>query len=104
MAFQKGKSGNPFGRPKGAKDKLTNIFWTDVFSVWELGGRPALEKVMADDPSTFVRVVASLMPKEVDATVRTINAQQLGDDELANIAVGGGDGATDAPFDPQVTH
>ena len=100
MTWNKGKSGNPNGRPKGAKDKLTNIFWTDFYTVWQSGGRPALERVMNDDPSTFVRVAASLMPKEAELTLRTVAADQLSDNELADIAVGSSEGTAEPPIDP----
>jgi hypothetical protein len=45
------------------------------------------------EPVSFVRVVASLMPKELEATTITVvHAERMSDDELAAIASqGGGD-------------
>lgn len=99
MPFKKGQSGNPSGRPKGARHKLTEAFWKDFAGVWETSGKDALEKVVKDDPSTFVRVAASVMPKEFEGTIRTIAASQMSDDELADIAAGRGEGAVEAPLD-----
>jgi hypothetical protein len=99
MAFKKGQSGNPAGRPKGAKHKLTEAFWTDFNGAWAKHGKAALEAVAKDDPGKFVSVAASVMPKETELTLRNITAKELPDDELANIAAGGSEDAASAPLD-----
>lgn len=40
---------------------------------WVKHGKAVLEKVRQDDPSTFLRAVASLMPKEIDLRVDNVN-------------------------------
>lgn len=100
MAFKKGQSGNPAGRAKGSRNKLAEAFWTDFAAAWEANGRAALVDVAANDPGTFVRVAASLMPKETEVTLRRVTAKELPDDELADIASGGGEGVDPAPIDP----
>ncbi len=57
--------GSP-GRPKGAKTKLQEAFWTDFAEAWADKGKAALEMVADNDPSTFVRVAASVMPKDLN--------------------------------------
>ncbi len=69
MAFKPGQSGNPAGKPKGARNKLQEAFWKDFAGAWEQHGVDALLKVATTDPATFVKVAASVMPKEVEATV-----------------------------------
>lgn len=66
--FEKGHPGGP-GRPKGARTKLQEAFWKDFAGAWEQHGAAALMKVATEDPSTFVKVAASVMPKELEATV-----------------------------------
>jgi hypothetical protein len=69
MKFSKGQSGNPAGRPKGSKHKLTEAFWNDFAGAWETHGIQALQHVAENDPSTFVRVAASVMPKDLDVSL-----------------------------------
>lgn len=73
-------TGNDKGRPKGSRNKLGEAFIADVYAKWEQHGAQALDALIEQDPGGFVRVVASLMPKEM------IVKDELGDvsdEELA---------------------
>lgn len=64
--FEKGVSANPAGRPKGAKSKFSESFYQDMLLQWQEGGLECIEKVRKEDPATFLRVAASILPKDIN--------------------------------------
>jgi hypothetical protein len=69
--WQPGQSGNPAGRPKGAKSEFTEQFWRDIRDAWRDGGADAIRRMMRDMPDKFVVVAASKIPQEVETTTTT---------------------------------
>lgn len=80
VPFKPGQSGNPAGRPKGSRNKLTEDFLSDVLEAWQTSGKTALVGMIADKPGDFVKMVAGLVPKE--ATLNLTTADDLTDAEL----------------------
>lgn len=72
--------GNP-GRPKGSKNKLTEDFLKDVLAAWETRGATAINDMINEKPGDFVKMVAGLMPKDVNLNVN--DHSEMTDDELA---------------------
>jgi hypothetical protein len=74
--FKPGQSGNPKGRPKGSRNKLSEEFFRDLCDAWQAFGKPALETLAMLYPVEFVRLVASLMPKEPEATIAPVTVME----------------------------
>ena len=60
------------GRPKGSRNKLSEEFFQDLYDVWQAFGKPALETMAMLYPAEFVRLIASLLPKEPEATTTPV--------------------------------
>src|SRR5262249_54885607 len=66
-------------KQKGARDRLSASFLEALAETFEEGGKEAVRKVRDEDPSTYVRVFASLLPKEVEVSTHESN---LTDEQL----------------------
>lgn len=80
--FQVGENwrGNADGRPKGSRNELQENFLKDVLAAWKANGKQAIDDMIADKPGDFVKMVASLLPKDVNLNVN--DDRELTDDEL----------------------
>jgi hypothetical protein len=65
--FVTGVSGNPNGRPKGSRNKLTETFLDIIASDFAEHGAEAIERVREGDPVMYLRIVGSLVPRELIA-------------------------------------
>lgn len=70
MVFQPGQTGNPNGRPKGSRQKLTERFVDRLQADFYVHGVEAIKKARKQNPLGYLQIIASLMPKELklDAT------------------------------------
>jgi len=67
--WQPGQSGNPVGRPVGSRNRLGEKFLEDLHRDWREHGAKAIEAVRQNDPGTYLRVVASLVPRQMQLNV-----------------------------------
>lgn len=64
--FQPGQSGNPKGRPKGSKNKLSQAIVGELLQHFDEHGHEAVERVFETDPAAYLRVITSLVPKGIE--------------------------------------
>jgi hypothetical protein len=81
--FQPGQSGNPKGREKGSRNKLSDDFLQDLYAVWKESGLDVLRRAAENKPTEFAKMVASLLPKEI--TVKN-ELSEFTDEQLAALA------------------
>ncbi len=73
--FKQGHS----GRPKGAKNKLAKTYLKDLYAIYLEGGKKALKLLLEEQPREFVKLVAQLLPRDLDIkhsgdiTVQVVN-------------------------------
>ena len=67
--WAKGQSGNPSGgRPKGSRNKLSGRFLHNLNKDWQAHGMEAIERMREAQPVEYVKLIASLLPKEAHVT------------------------------------
>lgn len=74
--------GNARGRPKGSRNKLGEAFLADMHEAWLQRGRAAIEEVIETRPHEFLKVVAGILPKDVNLNVNGLS--EIDDAELAS--------------------
>lgn len=72
--WKPGQSGNPAGRPKGARSKLGEAFLQELAADFEKHGAEAIIAVREEKPDQYLKVIASILPKEIDIGENTANA------------------------------
>jgi hypothetical protein len=66
------------GRPKGARNKLGEEFIKALASDFDKNGPEAIARVREERPQDYLKVIASLLPKEIKLT----DERELSDEEL----------------------
>src|SRR5262249_31968128 len=61
-----GRSGNLNGRPKGSRNRLSEEFLRAFAEDFEQYGLGVIEKVRLQRPQDYLRIGASLLPKQMD--------------------------------------
>ena len=81
--YKPGQSGNPAGRPKGARSKLAELTLQRLLADFETHGVAAIEQVRTKNPSHYLAAIVSLLPKQQEKIESPF--ADLTDDELAQL-------------------
>lgn len=68
------------GRPKGSRNKLGEAFIDALYADWEKHGTKVIETVRDTKPDQYLKVVASLLPKDFNINVNQMD--ELTDEQL----------------------
>ena len=81
--YKPGQSGNPGGRPKGARSKLAELTLQRLLADFDVHGVAAIEEVRKKNPSHYLAAIVSLLPKQQEKIDSPF--ADLTDDELAQL-------------------
>jgi hypothetical protein len=106
--FKPGTSGNPGGMAKGTRQKLNGDFVRALSKDFDEHGIAAIQEAREKDPMGYVKVIASLVPKQVE---QSQPLEDLTDAELvagiallrARLTVSAGEGIS-ASTEPSKAH
>ena len=66
--FKPGNNANPGGKPVASRNRLQGDFLRDLANDFELHGKKAIIECRETKPEIYIKVIASLMPKELEIT------------------------------------
>src|SRR5208283_5305736 len=84
--FLQGVSGNAAGRPKGSRNRVGEAFLEALAADFDAHGAEAIAECRLTNPAVYIRVVASLMPKELETTSLVVEQTAMTQEEFDTMA------------------
>lgn len=87
--FTKGNSGNPKGRPKGSRNRLTDSVLKKISDDFAEHGHEVLERVRILEPALYLKFIISLLPRELVMQFEQHRPSEMGtleDSEVIELA------------------
>lgn len=81
--FKPGQSGNPAGRPRGSRNKLSEDFVAALSADFDEHGPAVIAQVRAESPVDYVKAIVALVPKQV--TVADASLDDMSDREIIEL-------------------
>lgn len=64
--WKPGVSGNPIGRPKGARTRFGEEFVLEFMEHWKIHGKDCLDKLANENVEAYARVAVAILPKIIE--------------------------------------
>jgi hypothetical protein len=81
VPWKPGQSGNPSGRPRGARSKLSELTLQKLLADFEANGDSVIQRVRTHQPANYLQAIVSLLPKQQEKLDSPF--ADLSDEELA---------------------
>ena len=72
-AWAPGQSGNPAGRPKGSRTKLSEEYTQALYDDFKKHGVSVIEKVRKERPEVYLTCISRLIPKDIKIEMPQLN-------------------------------
>jgi Family of unknown function (DUF5681) len=83
--WARGTSGNPAGRPRGARNKLSEEIITAFSADFVEHGAEVIARVRVEHPEQYLAIVARLVPREFQVREENRAPEQLTEEELEEL-------------------
>jgi hypothetical protein len=85
--WQPGESGNPNGRPKGSRNRISEAALKALADDFDAHGVAVIEKVRTERPHDYLKIIVAVLPKrmEIEDAFADKPPHKMTDDELEAI-------------------
>ena len=80
--FVPGQSGNPAGRPKGSRHRISEAFVAALCEDFQAHGVAVIARVRTEKPDQYLKVIASILPKDLNLKTTDDTFADISDERL----------------------